>query len=226
MDTITYYKQIQANPHFRLCNFAPLIKRAIEEGREMCYTQPLELGGVVYKISFDPTKMTLTIGWTEDGKKNERKVQVIKEKSNLPSLSGSYVYYFLCPSTGSRARVIYRVGSFFVCRRAIKAYYPLQMESRHNRTIHYREAPYRDHGKIYYRGKLTPYGKRCIRYEKRESFIFGEMEEFLERIKERLQNLNKENAKRNAPPSRTRSKPQRSKQGSRRKSGCSLLPDD
>ena len=94
------------------------------------------------------------------------------------------------------------------------------MESRHSRAISYREEPYRKHGKEYYRGKLTPYGKRCIRYEVREQSIFGELEKFLER----LQNLNKENAKRNAPPSRTRSKPQRSKGSTRRKSGGSLLP--
>lgn len=182
MATITYYKQIQANPHFRLCNFAPLIKRAVEEGKEMCYTKPLELGGVGYKISFDPTKMTLTIGWTEDGEKSERKVQVIKEKSNLPSLSGSYVYYFLCPLTGSRARVIYRVGSYFACRRAIKAYYPLQMESRHSRTIHYREEPYRKNGKEYYRGKITPYGRRLQRYYEHEERVVAEMEKWISRF--------------------------------------------
>ena len=176
---ITYYKQIQANPHFTLRNFLPLIKKSMEDGVKYGYTTPVELGGVAYSISFEPQHMKLTIAWSEDGEKYSREIRVVQRESNLPSCSGSYVYYFLCPRTLQQARVLYRVGSFFWSRRAFKAVYPLQMVSKHNRDIGAREEPYRRNGKEYYRGKLTPYGKRCIRYEKHEERQLQALQHFL-----------------------------------------------
>ena len=221
---LTYYKTLKSNPHFSLKDLSPLIKRGVTE-QKAYIASGLPLGGLSYSFAFDPSTMELTIEWTdEDEETYKRKIQIVAERSNLPSLNGSVVYYFVCPRTGHKSRILYKVGSYFWSRRAFKAVYPQQMESRHSRAISYREEPYRKHGKEYYRGKLTPYGKRCIRYEVREQSIFGELEKFLERSNKRLQNLNKENAKRNAPPSRTRSKPQRSKGSTRRKSGGSLLP--
>lgn len=183
MAIITYYKNLNSNPHFTLRNFAPLIKGAIKEGKEMCYTKPLELGEVNYIISFEPKKMMFTIAWTEKGEKYEYKVKVLQERSNLPSLSGSMVYYFVCPRTGQKARVIYRVGNYFWSRRALRTRYYLQTQSRSSRTTSYREDPYRKYGKEYYRGKLTPYGKRLLRYDEHEQKQVSELYNFLSRYK-------------------------------------------
>ena len=179
MVTITYHKNLNSNPHFSLRNFAPHIKRAIKEGEEMYYTQPLELGGVGYTISFEPKEMIVKIGWTEEGEKYEYKVKVLQERSNLPSLSGSMVYYFICPRTGQKARVIYRVGNYFWSRRALDARYYLQTLSRHSRTISHREDPHRKNGKEYYRGNLTPYGKRLKKYYDHEEQVVEELSKFL-----------------------------------------------
>ena len=184
MAYITYYKQIGANPHFTMRNFAPLIRKGMEDGNTYHFKEPIELGGTLYSISFEAQRMRLSIRWTdeESGEEREQIVTILKERSNLPSLSGSYVYYFVCPRTGNKARVLYRIGSHFWSRRAFKAVYPLQMESKHNRAISYREDPYRKNGKEYYRGKLTPYGKRCIRYEQHERQQLQAIQNFLSRF--------------------------------------------
>lgn len=136
--------------------------------------------------------MELTISFEdEDGKKIERNIQVLEERSNLPSLSGSKVYYFICPRQGVKCRILYRVGSYFWSRRAFNAVYPVQMESRQGRQIRYREEPYRRNGKHYYRGKITPYGKRCIRFEQHEEGALEAMGKLLSRYDKRLENIRK-----------------------------------
>lgn len=162
---IAYYKQLTANPHFTLRNFASLIKRSVDDRTPYRYTEPIELGDTLYNVSFDPSRMRLLISFEDErGNKVERAIQVVQERSNLPN-SGAYVYYFLCPRLGVKCRTIYRVGSYFWSRGTIKALYPLQMMSSHTRQISCRDEPYRQGGKRYYRGKLTPYGKRCNKYE-------------------------------------------------------------
>lgn len=167
---IQYYKQIWQNPHFKIKNFSPLIKKGVESGLEYSYTTPLKLGSVEYFASFNPKDMKLKLRWEEDGKEYIQKIDIETRFSNLPPTTGSYIYYFVCPVTFKRARQLYRVdivgsGGRFVGSHCFPHLYPLQMKSKNDREIAPREEPYRKFGKWHYRGKLTPYAKRCIRYE-------------------------------------------------------------
>lgn len=167
---IQYYKQIWQNPHFRLKNFSTLIKKGVEVGLPCEYNTPLTLGGVEYFASFYPKEMKLKLRWEENGKEYIQKIDIETRFSNLPSTSGAYIYYFVCPITFKRVRVLYRVdivgsGGRFVGSHSFPHLYPLQMKSKNSRETYYGEEPYRKGGKWHYRGKLTPYAKRCIRYE-------------------------------------------------------------
>lgn len=165
---ITYYRDLYSNLHFSLSLVAPLIRKAVEVGK-FCYTaEAITKNDYSLRFSFDPSTMELTIKCKEgDGEEFEQKVKVIAEKSNLPSLSGSKVYYFICPRQGVKCRKLFKIGSYFWSRRAFKASYPNQRESRNNREIAFVEDPTRKGGKEYYRGKLTPYGRRLQRYDER-----------------------------------------------------------
>lgn len=175
---IIYYKTLKSNPYFSLKDVSILIKKGVIE-EKISKTRTVYLGGMPYRFSFNPSIMTLTIEW-EDEAIYRQDIHIIAESSNLPSQSSSNVYYFVCPGTGLKCRTLYKIGSYFLSRRAFYAIYPQQMKSKRKRIISYREKPYRKNGKEYYRGKLTPYGKRCIRYENRENRLYEELEKYLE----------------------------------------------
>lgn len=175
---LTYYKNLKSNPHISIKVLSPLIKRGVRE-QKAYIASGLYIGELSYSFAFDPSTMALTIEWREENDTYKRKIRIESERSNLPSLRDSLVYFFICPQTGHKSRILYKVGSFFWCRRAFRAVYPQQMESRRNRAISYRDEPYRKYGKKYYRGKLTPYGVRCQRYELRELNVLRQIKELL-----------------------------------------------
>lgn len=84
---------------------------------------------------------------------------------------GGY-YYFICPVTGRACRKLYLVGGRFVSRFAFRALYEKQTKSRAERSglLGYLDtveaadrvinAKYR---KETYRGKLTPFGRKCAK---------------------------------------------------------------
>lgn len=166
-----YYRQINANPHFHYRFVSPLLKLSLQKERAYEVENAFTLGGIRYSIGFDPKEWAFTLRWTEEGRKHNQSIGVVGEPCNIRSLSGTYVYYFVCPLTGAKCRILYKtIGGGFCSRKALKnALYPLQMDSHKFRYINYPpegKQPYRRNGKEYYRGKLTPYGKRCQRYEK------------------------------------------------------------
>ena len=59
-------------------------------------------------------------------------------------------------------------GGGFSGRKALKkALYALQLDSHKYRYVNYPpegKEPFKRYGKKYYRGKLTPYGRKCKRY--------------------------------------------------------------
>ncbi len=78
-------------------------------------------------------------------------------------------YYFVCPVTGRSCRKLYLVGSRFVSRFAFRALYEKQTQSSADRggIYGYLDAvskldaiTQQPHRKMYYRGQLTPYGRR------------------------------------------------------------------
>lgn len=124
---------------------------------------------LIVEAFFSSENMTLTLTWedTEDGEKLSQEVKVVEEESNL--IPGSHIYYFRSPGTSSqKCRKLYLIGSTWRDRRTFRHHYYCQNWSRYDRDLTAREEPYRPRGKRTYRGKLTPYGKRCQKYEERE----------------------------------------------------------
>lgn len=163
-----YYTNIKANPHFTLKDVSPLLKFALQRQEAYSLKDGMEIGDITYSVGFNPLEWAFTLKWEEEGRRYEQNIYVVGEPSNIRSLSGTFVYYFLCPRTGVKCRTLYKIGGRgFYSRKALpKALYPIQKESKALRYIrHGYDEPYRRHGKEYYRGKLTPYGKKCQRYE-------------------------------------------------------------
>lgn len=103
--------------------------------------------------------------------------------SNLtPNASGTThgYYYFVCPVTGRSCRKLYLVDGYFVSRYAMGVPYARQNESRCQRSglLAYLSAFHKldeltaqRYRRITYRGKLTPYGRKLERLErKRETW--------------------------------------------------------
>lgn len=183
-----YHKQINANPHFTLRLVSPLLKAATQKQRIIELNDIMELGDIVYTIGFNPQNMKLTLRWNEYGETYQQSIRVVAEPSNIRSLSGIYVYYFICPQTGTKCRILYKMDYGGFCgRKALqKALYPIQMLSKKFRYIHYpteEKQPYRKYGKEYYRGKLTPYGRKCKIFERalyrQEQTLYVSLNKFL-----------------------------------------------
>jgi len=139
--------------------------------------------------SIDATKMDagelyIIPSWTdsETGKRLQQRIRVEQQESHL--IAGAHVYYFICPVSDQRCKKLYLICNGFRCRKTFRHYYPQQHKSHRERIKTYDgDAPYRAYGKQYYRGKLTPYGKRVQRWENKEEQssiqLFGDIGKIL-----------------------------------------------
>lgn len=167
-----YYRNLHSNPSIRLSWFMPLIKRVIETGKEVTTKKPLSLKGLDYTITFFPIVaidtdglITLTIEWRDEGQLYKQLIPILQEESNL--ISGSFVYYFLCPY-GYKSRQLFYIANRWRSRRSFRHSYSNQNQSHLQRSFNHSPEPYRRYGKKRYRGELTPYGKRCIKFMEKE----------------------------------------------------------
>ena len=167
---------VQRIPRLRLSRFLPLLRATDETGRETYSQTPLTLRGGGYSLYILPRVskgedggLLLSLRWVYGGQSEAhgQDVPIIREESHL--VPGTYVYYFTCPS-GCKCKKLFHVGGRFLSRRAFSHRYYEQGRSRQQRATDslMEEQPYRTNGKEYYRGRLTPYGARCIRYEYRQ----------------------------------------------------------
>lgn len=89
----------------------------------------------------------------------------------VSNIGKGVVRYMRCPITHALCRKLYLCDGVFVSRKAIRgAIYQCQARSKLERAMPNGFAcddfiPYKRYGKPYYRGKLTPYGKRIVRYQ-------------------------------------------------------------
>ena len=105
----------------------------------------------------------LHLRYSVNGKPYSYDIGVVEHKSNL-GIEGSY-FYFVCPSTSRLCRNLYLYNGVFVSRFAIPgAIYESQEYqsslSRAMSALFDSEKEIKRYGKEYYRGKITPYGKR------------------------------------------------------------------
>lgn len=190
-----YYYSLHQNPLIRLCWFLPLIKRAVATGVGVTTKEPIPLNGLDYTLYFTPEVktgadglITLSLRWEDEGESYTQHIPIIQEESNL--VSGAYVYYFLCPF-GYKSKKLFYIANKFRSSRAFRHRYYTQKKSRHQRETGYlsQDEPYRRYGKMYYRDKVTPYGKRCIRYEDRQERGLEALSGFLDKLNKRHSNI-------------------------------------
>ena len=101
------------------------------------------------------------------------RVRLVSVPSNL---GAGEVWYFLCPHTGKRCRILYSVGGWFLHREAFRrVYYDSQVQSKKTRNYMHVVGPlfktdklydelYKPYFKRYYAGKPT---KRYARIQKK-----------------------------------------------------------
>jgi hypothetical protein len=125
----------------------------------------------IISIAVNTTTPTpyLELDYSYQGKAIRYQVALVAVPSNLGK---GKVWYFLCPSTGKRCRILYEAGELFLHREAIKGgmYYKQTYSKRHRAMFipmgkvfdlekEY-EVLYKPHFKTTYRGKPT---KRYVR---------------------------------------------------------------
>lgn len=165
-----YYKSLHNNPQIRLCWLSQMVKAAVRDGASHG-TLKIDGWGYTLSLSLDiraaDGRVALTLKWKDEGERHSQTIPIVRRESNL--IRGSYVYYFLCPF-GYKAKQLFYIGGSFRSRRSFPHLYRLQTLSRQRREIAKGsgEQPYKRYGKEYYKGKITPYGKRCKRYEENE----------------------------------------------------------
>ena len=187
-----YYKNLKANRSIKISNFVPLFKLAKEKRKtiELDDVQ-LYICGVRTKISFDPFEYELKFTFkSNEGEEITRTIDIVEETSNLPNSKGK-IYYFLCPRSWKKCRILYKINTHFWSRRGFKAYYPQQMDSKILREVTPKKEPFRKYGKEYYRGKLTPYGKRCERFYEYENKRASKFMEYVYTKRSKSPNQNK-----------------------------------
>lgn len=169
-----YNLLLNANPSLRLRWFVPLIKAAEKWGRvyqeKYIVLSVTDSGsGSSYTLSITAEvevtdTILLTLRWKDEGAQQTQTIWILKEESHL--ISGSYVYFFFCD--GYKSKNLYYICSKWKSRRDFPHRYYDQIITRRRRQLRPKESPYKDYGKEYYRGKITPYGKRCKKYDARE----------------------------------------------------------
>lgn len=149
-----------------LKNLYPLIRLAQQEQHPARLSWAWSISGrklcdVV--VTFFPDKMYFRFAVTHpNGGRTCSYISVEKRRSNL--IKGAFVYYF--HNGQYRGRVVYydpQNGTFYLRGEQRPRYL-----SQYDRT-HPQQDPTRKYGKMYYRGKLTPYGRRVLWYDKNET---------------------------------------------------------
>lgn len=87
------------------------------------------------------------LAYSYDGQSRKYRVRLVSEPSNL---GAGEVWYFLCPYTGKRCRVLYMVGGWFLHREAFNGvYYDSQIQSKKMREYIRVIGPVFKHDKLY-----------------------------------------------------------------------------
>lgn len=131
-------------------------------------------------IKVDNIKKIVSLDYIVDGERHMNyNVYIYEQEANIGK---GVVRFFNCPKTHNLCRKLYLCGDMFVSRKAMRgAMYRNQTKSKWERALYngcLREdfIPYKRYGKQYYRGKITPYGKRIERYqnivERGEAMLF------------------------------------------------------
>lgn len=145
--------------------FGKNLKR--EENSVLRYSTLNYNGKPAIRYVYEAKEGKLRLSCLIDGEPYQGEIMVEQRDSNLGV--GGHYYYFLCPETGRRCRYLYLYGGRFVSRFAIpRAAYPCQryrssLAKSLDVLLNVSDITEKRYGKEYYRGKLTPYGKKLLR---------------------------------------------------------------
>ena len=159
-----YFKNIENNAFIEIKTIVPLIKSARKDHKATT-GKPITAVGYSYILLLEPTmeineqgEITVTLKWEDEKEQKSQTITIKQEESNL--IPGSYIYYFL--SNSHKCRKLFYINQEFKSRKEFKHQYKLQGKNRERqKEIAFSKSPYRRYGKEHYKGKLTPYGKRC-----------------------------------------------------------------
>ena len=122
-------------PRIQLSDIKELIRR--QTGTNQKLMQLITLNNIEYRITVSIESKDVVFRWKFKDKDKKVKVKLKTEPSNL---GNGIVWYFLCPYTGHNQSRESKIGRFF--------------SGLNRKNID------RKYGKQFYRGLLTPYGKR------------------------------------------------------------------
>lgn len=147
----------------KLSDFKKLIATARKTGNRMGID--FSLCGISYKAYFLPERMMLLLNWFFDGEEYVERILFREAESNLGL---NPVLYFVCPYSGKSCRKLFTDGRKFFSMHALKDGFTYQERnaSRRDRLLSkgLKEPPESTNRKPYYRGELTPYGRKLLRY--------------------------------------------------------------
>lgn len=124
------------------------------------------------RITVDNANGVMFLDYVVNERNKHYKVLIYGQEANIGK---GVVKFFVCPKTYTLCRKLYLHGDMFVSRKAMRGImYRCQAKSKWQRTMGNGWAsdefvPFKKYGKIHYRGKLTPYGKRIERYQNIEN---------------------------------------------------------
>ena len=139
-----------------------------------------EVAAVHLRTDTVAAEPSAVLRYTYRGTTVEVPVALRFKASNLKPNTG--YYYFVCPDTGQPCRKLYLVEGKFVSRAAFRPLYEQQTLSRQARQdgnawlfgyAKLENLLAEKYRRYTYRGKLTPYGRRCEKLNARVEGIFG-----------------------------------------------------
>lgn len=153
-------------PALRLRTLKPFIAAALKnpEAASLSAKNFLNIGkSLSIDVTFFPSSLTFLFRWDYGGEERLQKVTLQRTPSNLKK--GSSVLWFRCPFSGSKTRTLYTDRFKLFSRGVVKHRYRAQTLSRLQRLTESKyfteDWRYPEKGrKEFYRGELTPYGRR------------------------------------------------------------------
>ena len=185
-----YYIDIENNAHIEIRTIVPLIKTAIKEGTSTT-KEPIKATGYSYTLQLQPTisidkqgDITLTLEWEDDKEQLSQTISIKQEESFLKEDEPLYSF----------------IKKKFRSNKEFKHRYKIQGKNRElKKEIAISKNPHKRYGKKRYKNKLTPYGRKCLKYKlaRIEYFmkLFEEISEMEKstatRLKEMLNQIDK-----------------------------------
>lgn len=150
----------------RLSDLLPYINQGLRDGKPYLITLKVNsftFGVIRFYVSFVPDSNDLVFVWDTEERRHRQVITMAWRDSNLGN--GSKVPYLVCG--GCLCRTLYSDCKGLYSRRQFAHHYHQQSMGRMSRMTARPDDPSRKYGKETYKGKLTPYGRRVLKYEEK-----------------------------------------------------------